>query len=100
MIIRDNQGFTARIPKALIQDKYLSDGAKCLMFLVLSYPDYWVFSLKTLSDSLNKSPETINQLLAELHHFGYFHPESTTQVDGVSVPMTMTFSEYPIRGAK
>lgn len=63
----------AIISRQLLQENQLPYGPKCLLLLMLSYPDTWNFSVDYLADIMAEPAATIRTWLNVLSHFGYFH---------------------------
>ena len=80
----------------LIQEKAIPYGPKCLLLLMLSFPDYWSFTLEKLSIAMDEPVDTIRDWLIVLHKFGYFHEDVVTYVGDTAVPAAWIVSEYPI----
>lgn len=101
MIVRaKHNGKTAPysiISRQLLQENQLPHGPKCLLLLMMSYPDNWNFTVEFLSQMMSEPIETIQAWLDVLNHFGYFHRDVALKVsDDSYVPISWLVSEYPI----
>lgn len=84
----------------LIQDRQIPYGPKCLLLLMLSYPDTWTFTEKFLSDAMAEPIDTIQSWLEVLNRFGYFHRDVAIKISDSFVPVPWLISEYPIEVKK
>lgn len=80
----------------LIQENKLPYGPKCLLLLMLSYPDYWGFTLDSLSATMGEPVSTIREWLIILHRYGYFHEDVVSHIGNAAVPAKWLISEYPV----
>lgn len=99
MIIREQHNAETGyciISRRLAQENILSPGAKVLLIYMLSFPDNWEHTVKSLSQGRNEVPENIISYLDELSHYGYYHSNFTADAHGYSIPIGQVISEYPI----
>ena len=67
----EHDGDFSQIDNALLRDTTLSDGARSLLFFMLSMSDEWTFSVKVLANQFGVDTTTIQTRLAELKRRGY-----------------------------
>ena len=100
MIIRaKHNGKTAPytiLSRELIQENKLPYGAKCLLLLMLSYPDTWNFTEQRLAEMMSEDIQTILNWLAVLEQFGYFHRDVVAKIGNTTIPANWLVSEFPI----
>ena len=84
------------ISRKLIQENQLPYGPKCLLLLMLSYPDYWNFTIANLSVTMGEPISTIQDWLIVLYRNGYFNTDVSVQVGDTSIPAKWLISEYPV----
>lgn len=83
------------LSRDLIQEKKLPYGAKCLLFLMLSYPDTWKFSEQKLAEMMNEDIQTIINWLTVLKNYGYFHEDVVVKIGDRDLPVAWLITEYP-----
>lgn len=71
-----------QIDNALLRDTSLSEGARSLLFYMLSMSDEWTFSVKALAHQFNVKPSTIHVRVSELKHKGYIKMQSERGKEG------------------
>ena len=72
----------AQIDNALLRDTSLSDGARSLLFFMLSMSDEWTFSVKTLASQFRVDTTTIQTRIGELKKKGYLQVTRNKGADG------------------
>lgn len=72
----------SQIDNALLRDTSLSDGARSLLFFMLSMSDEWTFSIKSLAYQFNVKPSTIHARITELKQRGYITMQSERGKEG------------------
>lgn len=104
MIIRSKHDGKAApyavISRKLLQENQLPYEPKCLLLLMLSYPDTWNFNIKNLADTMQESVETIRSWLDTLSKFGYFHEDVTLEIGENVLPVAWLVTEYPVEVKK
>lgn len=88
------------ISRELLQENRIPYGPKCLLLLMLSYPDNWNFNANNLSDTMGEPVTTIREWLNILNKFGHFHENMTVKFGGSTVTVDWLVSEKPFGGAK
>ena len=71
-----------QIDNALLRDTSLSEGARSLLFYMLSMSDEWTFSVKALAIQFRVKPSTIHVRISELKHKGYIKMQSERGNEG------------------
>lgn len=84
------------LSRDLIQEKKLPYGAKCLLLLMLSYPDTWNFSEQKLAEMMNEDIQTIINWLTVLTQYGYFHKHVSIPYGDACLPVDWLVTEYPM----
>ena len=84
--------------KKLIQENKLPYGPKCLLLLMLSYPDYWDFTEQKLADTMQEDIQTILNWLAVLEKYGYFHRDVVLTIGNTKLPVAWLVTEKPAGG--
>lgn len=74
-----HKGDYTRINNAALRDTTLSDGARSLLFYMLSMSDEWSFSVRSLASQFNVAKSTIDARIMELKEKGYIE---TTSIKG------------------
>lgn len=83
MIYRaEHIGDFSQIDNALLRDTSLSDGARSLLFFMLSMSDEWNFSVKALAVQFGVRESTIAARVAELKNKGYIQTRNVRGNDG------------------
>lgn len=99
MIIRakhDGKSFPyVIISRKLMQENQLPYGAKCLLLLMLSYPDTWDFNEQRLADLMQEDIQTIINWLAVLTQHGYFHRDAVVQFGESKLSVDWLVTEFP-----
>lgn len=80
----------------LIQENKLPYGAKCLLLMMLSFPDTWNFTEQRLADLMQEDIQTILNWLTVLENFGYFHRDVVVKLDKSQLPVAWLVTEEPI----
>lgn len=100
MIIRaKHDGKTAPytiLSRKLIQENKLPYGAKCLLLMMLSYPDTWNFTEQRLAETMGEDIQTILNWLTVLEKFGYFHRDVVVKFENSQLPVNWLVTEEPI----
>ena len=100
MIIRaKHDGKTAPyavISRNLLQENRIPYGPKCLLLLMLSYPDNWNFSITKLADTMLQSEATIREWLEMLKKAGYFHEDADIEFNGSRMRVNWLVTEDPV----
>lgn len=100
MIIRakhDGKSFPyVVISRKLIQENKLPHGAKCLLLLMLSYPDDWIFSETHLADKMQEDIQTIINWLEVLVQFGYLHKDVLLPYGESQIKVGWLVTEVPM----
>ena len=86
------------LSRDLIQENKLPYGAKCLLLLMLSYPDTWNFTEQRLADMMQEDIQSILNWLAVLEKYGYFHRDVVVKVENSQLPVAWLVTEYPLGG--
>ena len=83
MIHRDKHkaNFT-RISNEALRDTTLSDGARSLLFYILSMSDKWTFSVRGLASQFGVTKNTLDARIIELKEKGYIETQSTKGKNG------------------
>ena len=83
MIHRDKHkaNFT-RISNEVLRDTTLSDGARSLLFYILSMSDKWTFSVRGLASQFGVTKNTLDARIIELKEKGYIETQSTKGKNG------------------
>lgn len=84
------------LSRELIQENKLPYGAKCLLLLMLSFPDTWNFTEQRLADLMQQDIQTILNWLTVLENFGYFHRDIVIKFDNSQLPVAWLVTEEPI----
>lgn len=84
------------ISRKLIQENKLPYGAKCLLLLMLSYPDNWNFTEANLAEMMQEDIQTIINWLAVLTQYGYLHKNVDFQYGFSSITVDWLITEYPM----
>lgn len=99
MIIRaKHDGKTAPyavISRKLLQENRIPYGPKCLLLLMLSYPDNWNFNITKLADIMLQSETTIRDWLEMLKKLGYFHEDADIEFNGLRMQVNWLVTEEP-----
>lgn len=99
MIIRakhDGKSFPyVIISRKLMQENQLPYGAKCLLLLMLSYPDTWDFTEQRLADLMQEDIQTILNWLEVLTQHGYFHRDVAIQFGESKLSVDWLVTEFP-----
>lgn len=99
MIIRakhDGKSFPyVIISRKLMQENQLPYGAKCLLLLMLSYPDTWDFTAQRLADLMQEDIQTILNWLEVLTQHGYFHRDVVVQFGESKLSVDWLVTEFP-----
>ena len=88
------------ISRKLIQEQQLPYGAKCLLLLMLSYPDNWTFSEAHLAKVMNEDIQVIINWLEILVQYGYLQKNVTVSYGGTAIPVGWVITEYPSGGSE
>jgi len=86
------------LSRDLIQENKLPYGAKCLLLLMLSFPDTWNFTEQRLADLMQEDIQSILNWLAVLEKYGYFHRDVVVKVENSQLPVAWLVTEYPLGG--
>ena len=86
------------ISRELIQENKLPYGPKCLLLLMLSYPDTWNFTEQKLADTMQEDIQTILNWLAVLEKYGYFHRDVVLTIGNTKLPVAWLVTEKPAGG--
>lgn len=84
------------ISRKLIQENKLPHGAKCLLLLMLSYPDNWSFSETHLAEMMQEDIQSIINWLEVLVQFGYLHKDVTVPYGDSYISVGWLVTEYPM----
>ena len=84
------------ISRELIQENKLAYGPKCLLLLMLSYPDTWTFTEKNLADTIGESVSTVRTWLDMLKAAGHFHEDVVVKVGDRTLPVAWLVTEDPM----
>ena len=102
MIIRaKHEGKTSPyvvISRNLLQNSKLPYGPKCLLLLMLSYPDTWNFNENKLAETMQEDVQTIMNWLAVLTNYGYFHRDVVVTIGNSQIPVAWLVTEEPAGG--
>lgn len=97
MIIRaKHDGKTAPysiISRNLLQENQIPYGPKCLLLLMLSFPDTWNFNITCLADMMLQSEATIREWLNKLNELGYFHEDVNIEFNGTHMHVRWLVTE-------
>lgn len=88
------------VSRELLQENRIPYGPKCLLLLMLSYPDNWNFSANNLSATMGESVATIREWLNTLNKLGHFYENVTMKFNGSAVTVDWLVSEKPLGGTK
>lgn len=83
------------ISRQLLQENQLPYGPKCLLLLMLSYPDTWNFTETKLAEIMQEDIQTIRNWLAVLKNYGYFHENVVVKIGDRDLPVAWLITEYP-----
>ena len=83
------------ISRKLIQENQIPYGAKCLLLLMLSYPDNWAFNEPHLAEMMNENIQTIINWLEVLVQYGYLHKDVTIPYGDSYINVGWLVTEYP-----
>lgn len=86
------------LSRELIQENKLPYGAKCLLLMMLSYPDTWNFTEQRLADMMQENIQTILNWLAVLEKYGYFHRDVVVTIGNSQIPVAWLVTEEPAGG--
>ena len=81
------------ISRKLIQENQLPYGAKCLLLLMLSYPDNWSFSEPFLAEKMHEDIQVIINWLEVLVQYGYLHKNVTVPYGDSSISVGWLVTE-------
>lgn len=84
------------ISRELIQGNKLAYGPKCLLLLMLSYPDTWTFTEKHLATTLGEPVSTVRTWLNMLKEAGYFHEDVVVRIGDRTMPVDWLVTEEPM----
>ena len=84
------------VSRKLLQENRIPYGPKCLLLLMLSYPDTWNFNITHLADMMLQSEATIREWLKILNELGYFYENVTVDFNGSRLPITWLVTEEPL----
>lgn len=84
------------VSRKLLQENRIPYGPKCLLLLMLSYPDTWKFNVSHLADMMLQSEATIREWLNTLNQLGYFHENASMEFGGACLSIPWLVSEYPL----
>ena len=84
------------VSRKLLQENQIPYGPKCLLLLMLSYPDNWSFNITHLADTMLQSEATIREWLTVLSELGYFKESATFEVAGSRVKVDWIVIEDPL----
>lgn len=84
------------VSRKLLQENRIPYGPKCLLLLMLSYPDTWKFNVSHLADMMLQSEATIREWLNTLNQLGYFHENVTVQYGNSRLPIAWLVTEDPL----
>lgn len=84
------------VSRKLIQDNQLAYGPKCLLLLMLSYPDTWNFTEKFLAEALGEPISTTRSWLNMLKDAGYFHEDVVVNIGDTKLPVAWLITEDPV----
>lgn len=85
----------SQIDNALLRDTTLSDGARSLLFFMLSMSDEWTFSIKVLANQFAVETTTIQARISELKSRGYIQTLRLRGEDGRFSSCTWDIYEKP-----
>lgn len=91
----EHDGDFSQIDNALLRDTTLSDGARSLLFFMLSMSDEWTFSVKALANQFGVDTTTIQTRLAELKRRGYLQTQRLRGEGGRFSSCTWDIYEEP-----
>lgn len=86
------------LSRNLIQENKLPYGAKCLLLLMLSFPDTWKFTEQRLAEMMHEDIQSILNWLAVLEKFGYFHRDVVVTIGNSQIPVAWLVTEEPAGG--
>ena len=86
----------AIVSRKLLQENQIPYGPKCLLLLMLSYPDTWKFNVSHLADMMLQSEATIREWLKVLSELGYYQESATFEVAGSRVKVDWIVIEDPL----
>lgn len=81
------------ITRELLQENRIPYGPKCLLLLMLSYPDNWNFNEHNLSATMGVPVTTIREWLNTLKKIGYFHENVSIKLGEATVMVDWLVSE-------
>lgn len=84
------------LSRRLIQENNLPHGAKCLLMLMLSYPDSWNFSETNLAATMDQDLQTIKNWLEVLVQYGYVHKNVAVPYGDSCITVDWLVTEYPM----
>lgn len=84
------------VSRELLQENRIPYGPKCLLLLMLSYPDNWNFNANNLSATMGEPVATIREWLNTLNKLGYFHENVTMKFNGSTLTVDWLVSEKPL----
>ena len=84
------------ISRKLLQENAIPYGPKCLLLLMLSYPDTWNFNITNLADIMLQSESTIREWLNKLKELGYFHENVMVAYGNSRLPIAWLVTEDPL----
>lgn len=100
MIVRaEHNGKTAPyviLSRKLIQEHTLPYGAKCLLLMMLSYPDNWSFNEPYLAEMMDEDIQTIINWLEVLAQNGYIRKHVVVPYGNSYIEVGWLISEYPM----
>ena len=70
------------ISNSLIRDKQLSFGAKCVLNLILSFPDNWNITVKGLTAYCKEGRDAVTSAIHELEAAGYIERHTVRDKNG------------------
>lgn len=85
----------AVISRKLLQENQIPYGPKCLLMLMLSYPDTWNFNITHLADMMLQSEATIREWLNTLNELGYFHENAEIKLGEAHLRVNWLVTEEP-----
>lgn len=84
------------VSRDLLQENKLPYGPKCLLLLMLSYPDSWLFNEKHLANTMQEDIQTIRNWLAVLKNNGYVHRDVLVKFGDKDLPVSWLITENPV----
>lgn len=87
----------SQIDNALLRDTSLSDGARSLLFFMLSMSDEWTFSIKSLANQFGVETSTIQARITELKEKGYIQTKRQREKGGRFLSCAWDIFEAPPR---